>query len=247
FARGFSLVEMAVVLVIVALLIAGLVIPFSAQQDIRARQETERRLTYIREALIGFAAANGRLPCPAIAGSNGLEDPIGGGVCTSAHGGFLPAGTLGVSPVNNNGFAIDAWNQPIRYAVSNTNGNAFTTGGGMRAATITVLAPDLQVCPGQVASPVSNAGAANAACNGASLSTTAVAVIYSLGRNGGTGGAGTDESHNPNPNSAVAADRAFISHLETPVSAPQGEFDDIVIWLSPNVLYNRLISAGQLP
>ncbi|MBK6629647.1 MAG: type II secretion system protein [Betaproteobacteria bacterium] len=247
FSNGFTLTEMAVVLVIVALLIAGLVIPFSAQQDIRARQETERMLSDIREALLGYAAANGRLPCPATAASNGLEDPVGGGVCTSAHGGFLPSGTLGIAPINSNGFAVDTWNQPIRYAVSNSNASAFTTANGMRAATITVLAPDLQVCPGQVASPVSNAGAANATCNGTALSTTAVAVIYSLGRNGGTGGAGTDESHNPNPNSGVAADRAFISHLETPSSAPQGEFDDVVIWLSPNILYSRLIAAGQLP
>ena len=74
-----------------------------------------------------------------------------------------------------------------------------------------------------------------------------MAVVFSIGRNGGTGGAGGDESHNPNPNSGVAADRAFISHLETPSSAPQGEFDDVVIWLSPNILYNRLIATGQLP
>ncbi len=247
FARGFTLTEMAVVLVIVGLLIAGLVIPFSVQQDIRARQETEKRLADIREALLGFASANGRLPCPATAGSNGLEDPLGGGVCTSAHGGFLPAGTLGVAPVNIGGFAVDAWNLPIRYAVTSANASAFTTANGMRATTLTVLAPDLQVCPGLVANPVTNAGAANATCVGNSLSTTAVAVVFSLGRNGGTGGAGVDESHNPNPNSAVAADRAFISHLETPSSAPQGEFDDVVIWLSPNILYNRLIATGQLP
>ena len=36
FSRGFTLTEMAVVLVIVALLIAGVMIPLSAQQDIHA-------------------------------------------------------------------------------------------------------------------------------------------------------------------------------------------------------------------
>ena len=61
FARGFTLAEMAVVLVIVALLLAGMMLPISAQQDIRARQETEGTLNDIREALIGFAIANGRL------------------------------------------------------------------------------------------------------------------------------------------------------------------------------------------
>ncbi|OQY65831.1 MAG: hypothetical protein B6D47_12090 [Rhodocyclaceae bacterium UTPRO2] len=50
YARGFTLAEMAVVLVIVALLIAGMMLPLSAQQDIRARQETAT-------TLVGFAAA----------------------------------------------------------------------------------------------------------------------------------------------------------------------------------------------
>lgn len=245
--RGFTLTELAIVLLIVALLIGGLLMPMSSQVDQRNQAETQKRLAEIHDALLGYAAANGRLPCPATAGSNGIEDPVGGGVCTSAHGGFLPAGTLGVTPTNATGFVVDSWNQQIRYAVTTANTSAFTTASGMRTTTIAALAPDLRVCPGQVANPVTNAGAANATCNGTSLSTTAVAMIYSLGRNWSAGGAGTDESHNPNPNSAVAADRAFISHLETPSSAPQGEFDDLVVWMSPNVLYNRLIAAGQLP
>ena len=58
FARGFSLTEMAVVLVIVAILIAGLVIPLATQQDIRARQDTENMLTNLREALLGYAASH---------------------------------------------------------------------------------------------------------------------------------------------------------------------------------------------
>lgn len=73
FARGFTLAEMAVVLVIVALLIAGMMLPLSAQQEIRARQETEKTLSDIREALLGFAVANGRLPRPAISATNGAE------------------------------------------------------------------------------------------------------------------------------------------------------------------------------
>lgn len=247
YARGFTLTELAIVLLIVALLIGGLLMPMSSQVDLRNQSETQKRLADINDALLGYAAANGRLPCPAKVDSNGVEAPEGGGVCETPHGGFLPASTLGITPTNPNGFAVDAWNQPIRYAVTTANGNAFTTAGSMRTSTIAALAPDLRICPGQVANPITNPGAANAACNGLSLSTTAVAVIYSLGKNGSTGGTGADESHNPNPNTGVAADRAFISHLETPATAPQGEFDDIVVWLSPNVLYNRLIAAGQLP
>lgn len=245
--RGFTLTELAIVLLIVALLIGGLLVPMSSQVDLRNRAETEKRLNDINDALLGYAAANGRLPCPATAGSKGIEVPVGGGACTSPHNGFLPAGTLGITPTDKDGFAVDAWNGWIRYAVTTANTSAFTTTGGMRTTTMASLAPDLRICPGQVASPISNQGTATAVCNGTSLSTTAVAVVYSLGKNGMTGGDGSDESHNPNPNTGVAADRAFISHLETASTSPQGEFDDIVVWLSPNVLYNRMIAAGQLP
>ncbi len=40
-------------------------------------------------------------------------------------------------------------------------------------------------------------------------------------------------------------DRVFVSHTPTPPGL--NEFDDLVIWISPNILYNRLIAAGRLP
>ncbi|RIK16052.1 MAG: type II secretion system protein, partial [Anaerolineae bacterium] len=95
FSRGFTLAEMAVVLVIVALLIAGMVLPLSAQQDIRARQETEKTLNDIRDALVGFAVANGRLPRPATSAVNGAENPATCGN-DAACSGFIPWATLGV-------------------------------------------------------------------------------------------------------------------------------------------------------
>lgn len=64
FARGFILMELTVVLVIVALLLGGLLIPLSAQRDGEAIRGTEKYLADIRDALLGFAVANGRLPCP---------------------------------------------------------------------------------------------------------------------------------------------------------------------------------------
>lgn len=62
---GYTLVELAVVMLIVSLLIGGMLLPIAAQQDVRARLETDKALSDIREALIGFAIINGRLPCPA--------------------------------------------------------------------------------------------------------------------------------------------------------------------------------------
>lgn len=236
--KGFTLAELAVVLVIVALLLGGLLMPLSAQNDSRQISETQKTLSDIRDALIGYAAANGRLPCPATAASNGIESPAGGGNCNSVvannnFSGFVPAATLGIGPTDGSGYAIDAWGNRIHYAITAANGAAFTTPSGMRTTTIATLAPDLRLC-------------ADARCATPLTSGGVVAVIYSTGKNSGTGGVGADEAQNPNPNGG-SADATFVSHTPTPASAPGGEFDDIVIWLAPGTLYNRMIAAGQLP
>lgn len=237
---GFTLVEMAIVLVIVGLLLGGLLMPLSTQVEQQRISETQKYLDQIKDALLGYAAAHGRLPCPATATSLGVESPVGGGVCTSPYNGFLPAVTLGLTPVDGAGFAIDAWNNRIRYAVTTFNGSAFTTTGGINTTTIGTLTPDLNVC-------ASAAGITGTTCGTAPLLTNnAPVVIYSLGRNAATGGAGIDETANPNPNS-VNSDQVFVSHPPATSTATNGEFDDTVTWISPNTLYNRMISAGNLP
>src|ERR1700740_2544337 len=100
--QGFTLAELAVVLGIVGLLLGGLMVPLAAQTDIRYRSDTEKALADIREALIGFAIVNGRLPCPAdrsiaTATTNaGAEATTGSGTsltcaCTTSNGGIAAA------------------------------------------------------------------------------------------------------------------------------------------------------------
>ena len=57
--RGFTLVELTIVLVIVALLLGGLTTAFMVQQDNASIKETRQTLATINEALLGFAVANG--------------------------------------------------------------------------------------------------------------------------------------------------------------------------------------------
>lgn len=101
---GFTLMELAMVLLIVALLAGGLLMPLSAQVDLRRSRDTERALADIREALLGYAAINGRLPCPSSendpANANyGMEDPS---ACASEA--YLPWKMLAVAET-------DAWGQ----------------------------------------------------------------------------------------------------------------------------------------
>ena len=76
FCKGFTLVEMAIVMLIVALLLGGLVPTLSSQVDQRHASETSKQLDEIQQALIGYAIIYGRLPCPASDTSNGMEDPV---------------------------------------------------------------------------------------------------------------------------------------------------------------------------
>ena len=239
--RGFTLIEMAVVLMIVGLLLGGMLVPLSAQMDQRNISDTQKALSEIKEALIGYAIANGRLPCPASSTSNGAEsfDPGGSasnGDCSNFWNGFLPAATLGITPVDSQGYAVDAWNNRIHYAVTSANTYAFTTTDGMKTATLSTLAPNLLVC--------STASTSSTSCSVANSSLTSSpgvpVVIYSTGKNGKSGGTGADEAENPNPNS-VDNDRVFVSHNFTTT------FDDLVTWISPNILYNRMVAAGKLP
>lgn len=236
---GFTLTELAVVLVIVALLIGGLMMPLGAQDDLRRTRETQKTLDDALDALIGFAATNGRLPCPATAASNGQESFAAGGNasngnCSNFYDGFLPAAALGIAPIDSNGLAVDAWGQPIRYAVygQTIGGHLFTEGSGMKSATLSNLANAnaIYICASATGIAASNCGTAF------QLTNSAPALLFSLGRSGAAG-ATADDAANLDGNSV------FVS--ASPSGANTG--DDIVVWLSPNTLYNRMIAAGQLP
>lgn len=238
---GFTLVEMAVVLAIVALLLGGLLPTISSQMEQRQTNETRKHLDEIQQALIGYAIINERLPCPASSSTSGQEDPVVvTGTCTHPHdnNSYVPAVTLGLSGTDSSGLIKDAWGSPIRYAVTEANSKAFTTANGMSTTGISSLSPNLIVC-----SAASSDGSSCSVSN-STLTSNAVAIIYSTGKNAALGGTGTDESENPNINSADT-DRVFVSH--TPSAASGNEYDDIMIWLSQNILINRMVTAGKLP
>jgi prepilin-type N-terminal cleavage/methylation domain-containing protein len=254
-ARGFSLIELAVGMVIIALLLGSLLVPLTTQVGQRRTIETQKALEDVKEAVLGFALANGRLPCPALLASNtGMESfctnggagacgaeilvPAaanpGHGRCSSAYG-FVPGVALGLASTDARGYGIDAWGSRIRYAVSTANAFAFTATNGMRNTTLSVLAPDLHVCATSTGIAATTCGAATV------LTSSAPAVIYSLGPNFATGGVSADEQANLN------LDPVFVFRVRSDPGTAGGEFDDIVTWISANVLYSRMVNAGLLP
>jgi prepilin-type N-terminal cleavage/methylation domain-containing protein len=56
--QGFTLIELAIVLIIVTILIGGLAVPLSAQIQARRIAETQKTLEEAREAIIGYAMSH---------------------------------------------------------------------------------------------------------------------------------------------------------------------------------------------
>ncbi len=244
---GFTLLEHAVSLTVIALLLGSIMIPLQTQIESRKIDETKRMLELAQELLLGFAAAHGYFPCPATATSAGQEpqgaDHVTGG-CPVWQG-FLPAAALGYRPVDARGYALDAWeasSNRIRYAVANTTlagvPQALTRANGVRSVPLSSLAttPLYYVCQSGSGVTANDCGAA------VTLASNAAVIVWSVGPNGATGGTSAHEAQNPNPNGG-SADRIFVSR--GPSSVAGHEFDDIVTWIPATALVSRLVLAGQ--
>ena len=207
---GFSLVEMSIVLVIVALLLAGLLPTVSSQIEQARRNETLKYMNEVRDALMGYAIANKHLPCP---DSNG--DGTAEATCTTA------ASQIGTLPYNDLGVAAkDAYGNVLVYAVTKTFADSATPFTLSNVGTI-------QICTTATPAPP---------CSGTTaLTQTAIAAIVSRGANWATANS-TDETENNN------GDLYFVSH-----DLVQNGYDDLVVWLSPNTLFNRMVAAVKLP
>jgi prepilin-type N-terminal cleavage/methylation domain-containing protein len=226
---GFSLVEMAVVMVIIGLMIGGLLTPLSVQMEQRKISETQKSLDEAREALIGFAMRNGYLPCPAVSAANGLEQRSGPNCTGGKRQGFLPWATLGLPK-------LDAWGRIFRYSVSPNFSNSQVLFGLTTPRDITIGTRD-----------------AHGNLVAASAINDIPAVVMSHGKNGVggfsdlgiavAGAANLDERTN-----AGSAGIAFVARSPSETAdAPGGAYDDLVSWISPNVLFNRMVAAGTLP
>jgi prepilin-type N-terminal cleavage/methylation domain-containing protein len=248
--QGFSLIELAIVLFIIALLLGGLLPTLTGQLDQQHRIETRKQMEEIKGALTGFALSKGYLPCPA-SGVIGIEDRnsvtlqcnLDG--ASVRHVGILPWATLGINQT-------DGWGRLYRYSAT----PAFTTASGVFSITtpadITIKKRD----------PANSSLLINV-----TTSNDIPAVIVSPGSNGifGTTDSGNTLSSNAPTTYNNVADqltnvsgiiataplaigRNFVTGEFAARTASNDEnFDDIVVWISPNILINRMVSAGKLP
>ncbi len=232
--KGFTLAEIVIVLAVMALAIGGMLMPLATQYELSRVRETQRSIDAIRDSLMGFAIANGRLPCPAFptlatgsaaaAGTEALTNvappahPPGtsGHWCqtddgteteTALSAGVLPWVTLGVPET-------DAWGRRFTYVVT----SIFADEGGC-ASTNPNVASFCTSAPGQLTlnTRTSAGGPTPPIANGLA------AIVVSHGRNGSSAflpsgmqmaaSAGADEGRN-----ALAITSAVPLQLSAPTS-----------------------------
>ncbi|HXZ52453.1 MAG TPA: type II secretion system protein [Burkholderiales bacterium] len=259
---GFSLVEMAVVTLLVGIFLTMGLAAFRASQDAQAVSDTVNKQNAIKDALIGYLRRNGRLPCADIdfSAPDGIENRSTAGDPTTpcattpsnARFGIVPYVTLGMA----RSAAVDGWGNFFSYQVSNSfPTEAFNPGTPSYNTPIPAPYRDWTLTAnfrtGNTGEITVNDR--DASGNVITAASNVVVVIVSHGPNGygaytvsGTRNSlpgGADELENTNG----STDTVFFSRTPTTNdSATGGAFDDRLMFLKAEDLLNPLFKDGSL-
>lgn len=241
--RGFSLVEMAIVLLIVGLMSGAVIEPLMSVRARALHKAAIDQLDTIKSSLIAQAVASGALPCPQALHRAGHSLPTitapvvppDSKPCRQARGG-IPAGVLGLAgAVNEHGLLLDPWGRPYRYALSlhshDSKGRPewpdWSTPGEATRVGLGDLAADLLLCGTAVRS----------ACPRRQVRASGVVfVVLSLGEDDSLSGLQYENQD----------DDQYFLMAESSVE-PENRYDDYLVWATaPDVAY-WLLRAGWLP
>lgn len=252
--QGFTLIEIAIVIMIIGLIVGTLIPTWLSQTANQRIANTKTGGDTIKSTLISFISRNNRLPCPAN-GALPVGDPNYGrettppGTCTGAIvagstvRGIVPWVSLGLSEPT----ASDAYLRRFSYQVTTSQTNLVaTTLPGMRG-TITIHgAAPIQLGLAPTGNQV-NACSTTAGDNSCNIAS--VVAILSHGENGfgaflpsgAVMPAATAAREAENADDDANLVRADYSNN------PTDPFDDILLALTPDELIAGLIQAGNVP
>ena len=251
---GFSLVEMAIVILIAGIMMGAGLSLLAVKQAAAQADVTQKHQETIKQALINYLGKNKRLPCPAIIITTptphvtGAEDRSGTSPAPCAqYSGIVPYQELGLERA----VALDGWENFIDYVVSPP-----PTTSWLMSYNVTASPPTVTNSVSSAFWPSNNAGSITANVNGATISPNIVASLISHGKNGlgainikGVQNlplpTGTDELQNTKPISGPPINTVFKRDA-TDSTTGGGAFDDIVMILSANDLTGPLIANGTL-
>ena len=271
--RGFTLIELAIVLVVITILIGGLAMPLSAQIQARRIAETKKLMEEAREAIIGYAMGNTSpgmcrctysddgmfvesscsvaLPCPS-------TDPTGTGTLTqnySRH--YLPCPDTDNDGVvdgtedrddDGNCLAYEGWFPSVTLGTAAQD----AWGNRLRYAVTSAFSNSAGFSNGnigdlQICDSSANAGAAD--CTPGNVASNVVAVVMSHGPNG-RGARTVNDTTLADPTSKDERENAGTDHpddMEFVSRTPSDDFDDLLRWISADQLRGRICPAGGCP
>lgn len=225
-ARGFTLVELAMSLLVIGLLVGTLILPVTGQLNARAIGETEKTMENIKEALIGYAVMNAKLPCPAAVVSNPAANDLGTSQSTlCGQEGFVPWAELGIGKVT------DAWGFPIRYRVDIT----YTTG----------IPSDLRANSNITVSHDTSSGNVNLVSAETDGSSKIIVLLLSYGNDHAANGTVAQQGSAITPYENGDGNTAYVLNEYMSGSNAASNFDDIIVWLPKTTLLARLGAANR--
>lgn len=239
--QGFSLVEMALVLLIIGLLAKSATGPLLALQEHGKRQHAVQQLQQIREVLFAHLVAYGALPCPLQKGTSTTltlsvmsSSGDGADICRVREG-FIDAHRQRINGVvSNSGALLDPWGREYRYAVSLYGAKSdvqnlpvWTTPGEAAAAGLGALSSDIVLCNAQ----------ARGDCSGRSIRSDQIAfVVFSTASDNSSRGLQAENLDN---------DNYYLFAEESVV--PGSEYDDLMVWGSVADVSYWMLRMGWLP
>lgn len=241
---GFTLVEMALVLLIIGLLTKTALAPLEGVLEHRKRAQAEQTLLTVRESMFAHVVAYGALPCPLAASATGafpmtnLADALAsapGNACEVASG-LVPAHGLRLAgAVSASGALLDPWGREYRYAVSLDKDNRknsddppfWTTPGTAADVGIGNLTADLVLC---------NASSGTG-CKGRSVRSNQIAFVI-LSTGGDASAEGMQSENLDNDNYFTVTDESIVAG---------SQYDDIVAWGSAADVMYWMLRMGWLP
>lgn len=242
---GFTLIELAIVLVIIGVLAGSFLATFGSRIDNTRRIETVEDMKLIKQAIYGYTITNNALPCPdctddvacgiaADEANDGREDRTGTVCSIGTDTGNIPWVDLGLGQ-------SDAWGNRYRYWAN----AAFTDTAAANQFELT----DLALAAQKIQTRNDDGTLLE------DLATRNVAVILSHGKNGygATNVSGAAQAVIPAANVDELEnnddDSDFVSRPPTDedTATDGGPFDDLVVWISEFELKAKMVDAGVLP
>lgn len=225
---GFSLAEMAITLLIITLLSSGAFMALRVQAERSQFVQTQVALTEAKQALLAYAAIEGKLPCPAAATNDtgiALED------CNDSNKnrGLIPWKTLGIQ-------GTDAWDRYLSYQVGSTFTKAAVLDPTARSGLKTGF---FSKDPGNIVLTETSADP-----------TQNESVAFAIWSQGANGYGARSAANTELPASSNAAEQANTpkqasdTALKIYLGPMTDSFDDIGMSVSRYVLFRQMLDAG---